>query len=80
MQVEALDREAAARDGPVLTTSEFRQLGLSRIGYLMAVIKARGDTDIVIQGADGLTVARADSVDNAMDLADQLGLTLVPVH
>jgi hypothetical protein len=89
MQVETFDRDAdvhpaedAARqeDRLILTTSEFRELGLSQIGYVTAVTRAQGDADIVIYGADGLPVARVDTVEAAVDLVQQLGLAIVPVH
>jgi len=56
------------------------QLGLFRIGYLTAVPSTRGDMDIVIHGADGNAIATVDKVELAVDLADRLGLALVPLH
>jgi len=36
--------------------------------------------DIVIHGADGNAIATVDKVELAVDLADRLGLALVPLH
>lgn len=89
MRVDTFGQDAMARQTQdrtareqcvSLTTAELLRLGLSRIGYVTAVISPGGGADIVIHGADGMTVARANSVELAVDFADQLGLALVPVH
>jgi hypothetical protein len=81
---EALAQQAGdhntSRHSLDLTAAELRRLGLSRVGYVTVAASAGGDIDIVIHGADGMTVANANSVEVAVDLAYQLGLTLVPVH
>jgi hypothetical protein len=89
MRVDTFGREALAHQAEDhntprhcmnLTTAELLRLGLFRVGYVTVAAGASGDIDIVIHGADGMTVATANSVTLAVDRAYQLGLTLVPVH
>ncbi len=63
-----------------LTPDEFLHLGLDRVGYIVAIASANRGIEVIIYGADGEAVVRADSVDVAVDMAHQLGLVLVPVH
>jgi hypothetical protein len=74
------DSRPAAPRRPHFSTSEFLQLGLFRVAYLTRVNGHDGTTDVVIHGADGMAVAVVDTGDIASDLAEQLGLRLVPVH
>ena len=89
MRIDTFGREAPAQQAGDhntsrhcldLTAAELLRLGLSQVGYVTVAASASGDLDIVIHGADGMTVASAKSVAVAVDLAYQLGLTLVPVH
>jgi len=63
-----------------LTAGELLQLGMDRVGYVTAVMRLGGEVEIVVHAANGLSIARADSVKHAVDLADHLGLALVQVH
>lgn len=74
------DSRPAAPQRPRFTTSEFLQLGLFRVAYLTRVPGHDGKTEIVIHGADGMAVAVVETGDLAAELAEQLGLMLVPVH
>jgi hypothetical protein len=80
--VETLPAEdrPAPRRSLSLTTAELLRLGLYRVGYVTVARSPSRDVNIVVHGADGMAVATADSVELAVDLADELGLILVPVH
>lgn len=80
--VETLPAEdrPAPRRSLSLTTAELLQLGLYRVGYVTIARGPGGDANIIVHGADGMAVATADSVELVVDLADELGLILVPVH
>jgi hypothetical protein len=71
---------AAARHRLGPTTGELAQLGLFRVGYVTTTVSIGGGVDIVIHAANGMVVATTDSVERAVDVADQLGLAMVPVH
>lgn len=86
MQVNTVTKAHPAVDRAVpprrldLTAFELLQLGLFRIGYVTDGRNTDGGPGIVIHGANGMAIARADNVEHAVDLAVQLDLTLVPVH
>jgi hypothetical protein len=63
-----------------LTPTQFLHLGLDRVGYIVAIASASRGIEVIIFGADGEAVVRADSVEVAVDLAHELGLVLVPVQ
>ena len=69
-----------ARHRPRFTTGEFLQLGLFRVAYLTEVSDEDGTVNIEIHGADGMAVAALETVELAVELADQLGLALVAAH
>jgi hypothetical protein len=75
--VASEERIAALRQ---LTPMELRQLGLAQLGYLRLGQLRNGETTYALLAADGSTVALADDVDAAMDLADEHELTLLTVH
>ena len=75
----AEDRPAARRHAS-LTVYELMQLGLFRVGYVTQEASAGHGTEIVVHGANGMAIATVDSVERALDIADYLGLALVPVH
>jgi hypothetical protein len=74
------DDPITARHGSIPTTGELQQWGLFRVGYVTTRMSIGGGVDIVIYAANGLAVATTDSVERAVDLADELGLAIVPVH
>jgi hypothetical protein len=89
MRVDVFGRDAELRlvdDCPApqrrvsLTAGELLQLGVNHVGYVTAVTRLGGEVEIVIYAANGMTIAKADSVEHAADLANHLGLALVPVH
>ena len=63
-----------------LTAAELLQLGLFRVGYVTEASSPGGGVDIVVHGANGMAIAAVDSIEHAVDIADHLGLALVPVH
>ena len=71
------ERIAALRQ---LTPMELRQLGLEQLGYLRLGRLVNGNTTYALLAADGSTVALADDVDSAMDIADEHELMLLTVH
>ena len=71
------ERAAALRQ---LTPMELRQLGLTQLGYLRLGRLRNGSLTYALLAADGSTVALADDVDAAMDIADEHELTLLTVH
>jgi hypothetical protein len=71
------ERAAALRQ---LTPLELQRLGLEQLGYLRLGRLRNGSLTYALLAADGSTVALADDVDSAMDLADQHELTLLTVH
>ncbi len=75
--VASEERIAALRQ---LTPMELRSLGLAQLGYLRLGRLRNGSLTYALLGADGSTVALADDVDSAMDLADAHELTLLTVH
>ena len=70
----------ASRHGFNLTANELMQLGLFRVGYVTEVSSAGRGIEIVVHGANGMPIATVDCIERAVDLADHLGLALVPVH
>jgi hypothetical protein len=70
----------AARYRLTPTTDELLQLGLFSVGYVTTRASTGGGVAIVIHAANGMVVATTDNVERAVDLADQLGLAMVPVH
>lgn len=75
--VASEERIAALRQ---LTPMELRQLGLTQLGYLRLGRLHNGSLTYALLAADGSTVALADDVDSAIDLADKHELTLLTVH
>jgi hypothetical protein len=63
-----------------LTSTQLRWLGLAQIAYVTAGRASDGLADYVMRGADGVTVAAFDELDLVLEVADRLGLALVPVH
>lgn len=71
------DRLEDLRD---LTPMEFRQFGLSRLGYLREDEPDGPARGCAILAADGSTVAEVEDVDQAVDFAAERALTLLTVH
>ena len=65
---------------PRLTVSEFLQLGLHRVAYLVRAVDATGTEEFVVHAADGMAIAALESEELAMELAEGLGLRLIGVH
>jgi hypothetical protein len=67
-----------------MTTGQFLQLGKRRVVYLKESLLKESLHDngraLVVYGADGAPVAMADDVEEAADLAMELGLRFVVVH
>jgi hypothetical protein len=86
MQVDAIAGARPAEDRTArrhrfkLTAAELLQLGLFRVGYVTEVASPERGVDIVVHGANGMAIAAVDSIEHAVDIADHLGLALVPVH
>jgi hypothetical protein len=74
------EKRVAGGHGFSLTANELMQLGLFRVGYVTGVSSAGRGTEIVVHGANGMPIATVDSIEQALDLAEHLGLALVPVH
>lgn len=70
----------AARHHFTLTANELMQLGLFRVGYVTEAMVAGRGVEIVVHGANGMAIATANSIEHAVDIADHLGLVLIPVH
>jgi hypothetical protein len=62
-----------------MTTGQFLQLGKRRVVYLKESLHDNGRA-LVVYGADGAPVAIAEDVEEAADLAMELGLRFVVVH
>jgi hypothetical protein len=75
--VASAERAAALRQ---LTPLQLAQLGLSQLGYLRLGRLRNGSLTYALLAADGSTVALAEDVDDAMDIADKHELTLLTVH
>lgn len=71
------ERASALRQ---LTPMELCQLGLTQLGYLRLGRLRNGSLTYALLAADGSTVALADDVDSAMDIADEHELTVLTVH
>ena len=63
-----------------LTPNELMQLGLFRVGYVTEVSGPGRSTQLIVHGANGMPIATVDSVEHAINVAEHLGLSLVPVH
>lgn len=70
----------AARHHLNLTANELMQLGLFRVGYVTEAMIAGRGVEITVHGANGMAIATANSIERAVDIADHLGLALVPLH
>jgi hypothetical protein len=79
-QTRPIEERTATRQHLNLSTFDLLQLGLSRVCYVTEATNAGGRVEIVVHAANGMAVAKADSVDQAVELADHLGLALVAVH
>jgi hypothetical protein len=79
-ELRLVDEDPAPRRRISLTAGELLQLGVNRVGYVTAITRLGGEVEIVIHAANGMPISRADSVEHAVDLAEHLGLALVPVH
>jgi hypothetical protein len=77
---QATDRPTAPRHRFSLTAAELLRLGLSQVGYVTAAMNGGRLVNIVIRGADGTAVATAEDLEHVVEIAEQLGLVLVPVH
>ena len=62
-----------------MSADELLQLGARRLVYLRAGMR-QGEMLIVLHGADGRPWATTDTVDDAVALAAQHGLSFVAVH
>jgi len=71
---------ASQRHAQRLSICEFLQLGLFRVAYLTQVEDDDGTVNVVVHGADGMAVAAVATTELAAELAEQLGLMLVPLH
>ena len=78
-EIGRVENPAGTRHRSCLTPGELQQLGMFRVAYLVGE-RSRAGLTITIHSADGMTVAVVDTLAQAVELAAQLGLTLVAVH
>ncbi len=63
-----------------LTVAQFRVFGVTKVAYVTVSQDADDTPAYTMRGADGVVVANFDDVDLVFEIANHLGLAVVPVH